>query len=72
MFTNMNIPKGSLKIIDEKVRKVMNQFVKRQCFQKSFIYADVKNGGLGVPNMEAEYAAFKVNHIVNLMSTTDG
>jgi hypothetical protein len=37
-----------------------------------FIYANVKNGGLGVPNMEYEYAAYKFNHIANLMSTTDG
>jgi hypothetical protein len=29
-FAIMNIPKDSLKIIDEKVRKVINQFVKGQ------------------------------------------
>jgi hypothetical protein len=38
----MNIPKSSLKIIDEKVRKVINKFVKGQSLQKYFIYASVK------------------------------
>jgi hypothetical protein len=71
MFANMNIPKGSLKIIDEKVRKVINQFVKGQCIQKNFIYDSGKNGSLGVPSMKDEYAAYKVNHITNLMSITD-
>jgi hypothetical protein len=32
----------------------------------------LKNGGLGVPNMVDKYGAHKVNHIANLMSTTDG
>jgi hypothetical protein len=31
----------------------------------------IRNGGLGVPSMKYEYAAYKVHHIANLMSTTD-
>jgi hypothetical protein len=43
-----------------------------QSVQKSFIYANIKNGGLGFPNMEDQYAAYKVNHVAKLMSTEEG
>jgi hypothetical protein len=42
----MYIPKGTLNIIDKKVRSVINNFVKGQNLQKSYLYASVKNGGI--------------------------
>jgi hypothetical protein len=72
LFANMYIPKGTLSIVDKKVRKVINNFVKGQKLQRSYLYASVKNGGLGLPCMEDEYASYKIHHITNLMATTDG
>jgi hypothetical protein len=40
--------------------------------QLSFIYGNARNGGLGVPNMEDKYAAYKINHVSNLLSTDEG
>jgi hypothetical protein len=31
----------------------------------------VKNGGLGIPYMEDEYAAYKIHHMATLLSTFD-
>jgi hypothetical protein len=72
IFANMNLSNYSLKIIDEKVRRIINRFVKGKTLPLSFVYASVRNGGLGVPCKKDEYAAYKVHHIANLMSTTDG
>jgi hypothetical protein len=72
IFANMNLSNYSLKVIDEKVRRIINRFVKGQTLPLSFVYASVRNGGLGVPCMKDEYTAYKVSHIANLMSTTDG
>jgi hypothetical protein len=72
LFANMFIPKGTLAVVDKKVRSVINNFTKGQKLQKSFIYASVKNGGLGLPCMEDEYASYKIHHIANLMATSDG
>jgi hypothetical protein len=38
----------------------------------SFIYGNARNGGLGVSNMEDKYAAYKINHVSNLLSTDEG
>jgi hypothetical protein len=72
VFGNMNLPNCSLNVIDEKVRMAIIRFVKGQTLPLSFIYASIKNGGLGVPCMKDEYAAYKVHHIANLLPTIDG
>jgi hypothetical protein len=71
IFANMNLPKRALRVVDKKVRSVINNFSKGQPLQKSFIYTSVKNGGLGIPCMEDEYAAYKIHHVANLMATSD-
>jgi hypothetical protein len=53
----MDVPKLVLDSIDVRVRKLVNRFLKGQNLQKSIIYPSVKNGGLGIPCMEDEYAA---------------
>jgi hypothetical protein len=65
----MDVPKKYLELIDRKVRGVVNGFVKGQSLQKSFLYANFKNGGLGLPSMLDEYAAYKIHHVASLMST---
>jgi hypothetical protein len=72
VFANMNLSNCSLKVIDEKVRRIINRFVKGQTLPLSFVYASIRNGGLEVPCMKDEYAAYKVYHIANFISTTDG
>jgi hypothetical protein len=72
LFANMNIPKGMLERLDIRIRKVVNNFIKGQALQRSFIYANVRNGGLGALNMLNEYHAYKVNHIANMLSSEDG
>jgi hypothetical protein len=59
-------------MIDRRIRKLINNFLKGQSLQLSFIYGNTPNGGLGVPNMEDEYAAYKINHLANLFSTEEG
>jgi hypothetical protein len=72
MFANMNLSKGALNTVDKKVRSIINNFVKGQRLQKSFSFASVRNGGLGLPCMKDKYTAYKIYHIANLMSTTNG
>jgi hypothetical protein len=72
VFAKMNLANCSLKVIEEKVMRVINRFVKGQPLPSSFIYASIRNGELGVPCMKDEYTAYKVHHLANLMSTTDG
>jgi hypothetical protein len=68
----MDFPKFVLDSIDVRVRKLVNRYLKRQSLQKSIIYARVKNGGLGIPCMEDDYASYKIHHMAILMSTSDG
>jgi hypothetical protein len=68
----MNLLNYNLKMVYEKVRRIINRFVKRQSFPLSFIYSSVRNGRLGVPCMKDEYAPYKVYHLANLILTTDG
>jgi hypothetical protein len=68
----MDAPDAILKRLDCKIRKVVNNFIGGQSIQKSFIYANVRNGDLGIPCMRDEYDAYKVNHIANLMSSEEG
>jgi hypothetical protein len=44
VFANMDIPTKYLKAIDDKLRNVVNRFIKRQYLQKSSIYANARNG----------------------------
>jgi hypothetical protein len=69
LFANMDIPKGVLERLDTRIRKIVNNFIDGQAIQKSFIYANVRHGGLGIPCMVDEY---KVNHIANLLSSEEG
>jgi hypothetical protein len=71
-FANMTIEKKYLDMINRRIRKLINNFLKGQSLQLSFIYGNARNGGLGVPNMEDEYAAIKINHVANLLSTDEG
>jgi hypothetical protein len=68
----MNIPKGMLLKLDLRVRKIVNNFIKGQSLQRSFIYCNVRNGGLGIPCLFNEYYGYKVNHVANLLSSEDG
>jgi hypothetical protein len=72
IFANMDVPKGVPQSIDKRVRNIINRFMKGQYLQKSFIRESARIGGFGVPCMEDEYAAHKIHHIANLMSTSDG
>jgi hypothetical protein len=71
-FANMSIDKKYLDMINRRIRKLINNFLKGQSLQLSFIYRNARNGGFGVPNMEDEYAAYKINHMANLLSTKEG
>jgi hypothetical protein len=66
LFANMHISKNVLERLDIRIRKVVNNFLCGQTIQRSFIYANVRNGGLGIPCLVDEYNAYKVNHIANL------
>jgi hypothetical protein len=68
----MEVPKKYFEIVDQRIRRLINRFLKGQSIQKSFIYANVMNGGLDVPNINDGYAAYRVNHVANLMSTEVG
>jgi hypothetical protein len=57
LFANMDIPKNVLVKLDIRIRRVVNNFLGGQAIQRSFIYANVRNGGLGIPCMEDEYHA---------------
>jgi hypothetical protein len=46
LFSYMRIPKGILDRMDRRIRKVVNNFIGGQSIQKSYIYANVRNGGL--------------------------
>jgi hypothetical protein len=70
-FANMKIDKKYLEMMDRRIRKLINNFLKGQSVQLSFIYGNARNGGLGVPNMHDEYAAYKINHVANLLSTEE-
>jgi hypothetical protein len=72
LFVNMFISKGVLESLDTRIRKVVNNFLGGQAIQKSFIYANVRNGGVGIPCLVDEYNAYKVNHIANLLSSEEG
>jgi hypothetical protein len=54
LFANMDIPNTVLDNMDRRIRKIVNNFIGDQSLQKSFIYANVKNGGLGIPRMKDE------------------
>jgi hypothetical protein len=71
VFANMDIHAKYLNVIDNRVRSVVNRFIKGQCLQKSFIYANGRNGELGVRCMIDECAAYKVHLIANLMLTEE-
>jgi hypothetical protein len=49
LFANMEIPKGVLDKMDRRIRKIVNNFIGAQSIQMSYIYANVRNGGLGIP-----------------------
>jgi hypothetical protein len=68
----MNIPKGMLQKLDLRIRRIVNNFVKGQSLQRSFIYGNVRNGGLGIPCLFNEYYAYKINQVANLLSSEDG
>jgi hypothetical protein len=68
LFANMDVPDTVLNKLDSRIRRVINNFIGGQSIQKSFIYANVRNGGLGIPCMIDEYDAYKVNLFANLMS----
>jgi hypothetical protein len=51
LFANMNIPKGILQRLDLRIRRIVNNFLGGQAIQRSFVYANVRNGGLGIPCM---------------------
>jgi hypothetical protein len=72
LFANMYVPEGVLNRLDIRIRKVVNVFIGVQTIQRSFIYANVRNGGLGILCMVNEYNAYKVNHVANLLSSEDG
>jgi hypothetical protein len=55
----MFISGGILRSLDARIRKVVNNFLDGQTIQKSFIYANVRNGGLGIPCLVDEYNAYK-------------
>jgi hypothetical protein len=68
----MDVPDTVLNKLDCRIRKVVNNFIGGQSIQKSFIYANVRNGGLGIPCIIDEYDTYKVNHVANLMSSEEG
>jgi spore maturation protein CgeB len=68
----MDIARKHLEMINRRIRKLTNNFLKGQSIQMRFIYANVRNGGLGVPNMVNEYAACKINHMANLIWIEEG
>jgi hypothetical protein len=72
LFANMDISNTILESMDWRIKRVVNNFIGGQSIQRSFIYANVRNGGLEIPCMKDEYAAYKVNHIANLISTEKG
>jgi hypothetical protein len=66
----MDIAKQCLVKLDKRIRKIINRFAGGQSFQK--IYASAKYGGVGLPCMVDEYAAYKVSHVANMLSTSEG
>jgi hypothetical protein len=71
IFANTDIPDKYLKEIEQKLRNIILRFVKEQSLQKSFLYTNVRNGGLGLPCMKDEYRAYKVHDIAHLMSVNE-
>jgi hypothetical protein len=72
IFANMEVGSSYLDNLDRRIRKVINHFVGGQSIQKSYLYASAKFGGLGLPCMRDEYAAYKVSHIANMLSSGEG
>jgi hypothetical protein len=72
IFSNMEVGSTYLDELDRRIRKVINRFTGGQSIQKSYLYASAKFGGLGLPCMRDEYAAYKVSHVANLLSTKEG
>jgi hypothetical protein len=71
-FANLDISTKYLKVINGKVRNVVNRFIKLQCLQKNFIYDNSRNVGQKLPCIEDEYTHYKVHNIANLISTEEG
>jgi hypothetical protein len=60
ILASMDMLPKYLKVIDDKVKNVVNRFRKGQCLQKSFIYANSRNGGLGLPCMKINMQLIKI------------
>jgi hypothetical protein len=43
-FANMDVSKKFLRMIDKRIRKLINNFLKGQSLQLSFIYGNARNG----------------------------
>jgi hypothetical protein len=67
IIPNSCIQKEQASVIDVRVRRVINNFVKGQKLQKAYIHTLLRNIGKEIPEIEKEIHAYRVYHVVYLL-----
>jgi hypothetical protein len=59
MFANVDAPVGIFDDVDCRIRRIVKRFLKGQSLQKSYFYASIRNGGIGVLNVRVNMQLIK-------------
>jgi hypothetical protein len=60
-MSNSFIQIWQTRAIDDRVRRVINNFVKDQKLQRIYIQAPLKNRGMWIPDIEKEMQSYRIH-----------